>query len=122
MPRIEIPLTVIERDGTAPPAQVSSDDSDNHYVAENDGRVFLEVENEGVTSHVVEVLPSSTLTADGLTIGNLQVSIPAGATRLIGPFRMTTFKQDSDGMLHVDVSVDTDLKLRAYQLPNPGQN
>lgn len=121
MPRVEIPVTEITRAGVAPPAQTDADATNDHYIAENDGRVLIEIVSSDAGEQTVEVVPNPSLTADGLTIDNLVITIPAGATRVCGPFRTTTFKQDASGMMHLNPSVSTTLKFRAYNLPVPGQ-
>lgn len=121
MPRVVIPVTEILRAGVAPPAQVDADATNDHYIAENDGRVLVEIVSSDAGAQTVEVVANPSLSADGLTVANLSIAIPAGATRLCGPFRQQTFKQDSVGMLHLNPSVSTTLKFRAYELPAPAQ-
>lgn len=125
MPRVEIPVTEIARSGVRVDnvAQVTGDATNDHYIAENDGRVYLEIENENVGSQTVDIEanPSPGGTFDGLAIEPLTLTIPAGQTFLFGPFRPYTFQQDSDGMMHVNPSVSTDLKFRAFRLPSPTQ-
>ena len=126
MPRVVIPVTEITRDtgieyGAV--AQVTSDATNDHYIAENDGRVFIEIENENASSRTVEIVanPAPGGTFDGLTISNLVLTIPGLETWFFGPFRPYTFQQDSSGMMYLNPSASTDLKFRAYLLPVPGQ-
>lgn len=125
MPRVEIPVTDIVRSGieAGAVAAVASDATENHFVDANDGRVFLEVENQNAGAQTVEVLPNPSVggTYDGLTIEPLVLTIPAGETWLFGPFRALTFQQDATGTMHIDPSISTDLLFRAYRLPNPGE-
>lgn len=121
MPRVEIPVTEITRDGVAQPAQTTADATNDHYIAVNDGRVLVEIISTDAGAQTVEVVPNPSLTADGLTVSNLSIAVGAGATVYAGPFRFTTFKQDSSGMMYLNPSVSTTLKFRAYNLPNPAQ-
>ena len=43
-------------------------------------------------------------------------TIPAGATRILGPFAKARFDQSSAGDVHFDPSVSTTLKFRAYRV------
>lgn len=122
MARSELTVTDITREpGVEQPAQEPSDATNDHFIAENAGDVLLEIENENVASKTVEIVPNPTLSADGLPVGNLVLTIPAGETWLFGPFRQTTFKQDASGMLYINPEISTDLKFRAYRLPRPSQ-
>lgn len=121
MPRVEIPVTTIDRDGVAQPSQVTADATNDHYIAENDGRVLLEIISTDAGPQTVEIEPNPSYTADGLSVGNLSIAVAAGATVYVGPFRFTTFKQDASGMLHINPSVSTTLKFRAYELPAVSQ-
>lgn len=55
------------------------------------GRVFLRVDNTGTAAATVTVI--TPIEIDGLALEDLTVSVPAGATRLIGPLSPTTFGQ-----------------------------
>jgi hypothetical protein len=55
----------------------------------NDGKVFLQVANAGVAACVVTLVTSEEV--DGLAIANPTVSVPAGQTYLIGPFKPSLF-------------------------------
>lgn len=121
MARSVIPVTDILREGieAGAVAQVTADATNDHYIAVNDGRVFLEVASTdaGVQTVEIEPNPSPGGTFDGLTIANLVLTVPAGETWLFGPFKTYTFQQDADGMMHINPSVSTTLKFRAYALP-----
>lgn len=121
MPRVVIPVTEIIRAGVAPPAQTDADATNDHYIAENDGRVLIEIQNTAGSSGTVDIEPNPALSADGLTVAALTITIPATSTRVCGPFRQQTFKQDAVGMLHLNPSVSTTLKFRVYELPAPAQ-
>lgn len=113
--RVEIPVTEITRDGVQVPAQVTSDATNDHFIAENDGTVELEIENVGASDHTVTVKANPTLDVDGLAVGDLVLTIPYGETWKFGPFRPNSFRQDASGMMHLDPSASTDLKFRAFK-------
>ena len=119
MARVVIPVTNIDRDGVAAPSQVTADATNDHYFAGNDNRVFLEIVSTDGGAQTVEIVANPSLTADGLTVGNLSIPVAAGATVLAGPFRVGTFKQDINNTVYVNPSVSTTLKFRAYRLPAP---
>ena len=91
MARGQIPVTDIVRAGVTPAAQTDADATNDHYF----------------------------INADGLTVSALTITIPAGVTRVCGPFRVATFKQNASYHLYLDPSVSTTLKFRAYRLPEP---
>lgn len=125
MARSEIPVTEIVRAGTeaGAVAQITADATNDHFITANDGRVFLEVASTDGGAQTVDIVANPTPggTFDGLTIDPLTLSIPAGETWFFGPFRPYTFQQDSSGMMHINPSVSTTLKFRAYQLPAAAQ-
>lgn len=108
MPRTNLPLTQITRDGVAPGAEVNADTANNHQGV-NDGRVFLLVRNAGAGAQNVTLLTPGTV--EGLAIADVVVSVPAGASRYIGPFPPATFGDP----LQVDVA-SADLRLTAYRI------
>lgn len=122
MPRVQVTVTEIVRAGVAPPAQVDADATNDHYFTGNDGRVFLEIQNTDTVSRTVSVQPSPTFTADGLTVSPLVITVPNGVTRLAGPFRVSTFKQNASADVYFDPEVSTVLKFRAYRLPLPSSS
>lgn len=120
MPRVEIPVTTIERDGSTQPALTNGDATNDHYVTGGaDGLTFLEIVSSDGGAQTVEVVPNPSLTADGLTVDNLSIAVAAGATVVAGPFRTNTFKQDTANTLYVNPSVSSNLDFRAYRLVLP---
>ena len=119
MARGQIPVTDIVRAGVAPAAQTDADATNDHYFINADGRVFLEIVSSDGSQQTVAIQPAPGLTADGLTVSALTITIPAGVTRVCGPFRVATFKQNASYHLYLDPSVSTTLKFRAYRLPEP---
>lgn len=119
MARSSIPVTEIDRDGVVRPSLTNGDSSNDHYVTGGaDGRTMLEIVSTDAGSQTVEIVPSSTA-YDGLTISNLVIAVGAGETVFAGPFRTSTFKQDSDNTLYVNPSVSNTIDFRAWRLPTP---
>lgn len=119
MPRVEIPVTDISRSGVAPPALTNGDATNDHFFVNADGKVFLEIVSSDAGAQTVEIVASPDFTADGLTVGNLSIAVPAGATRFAGPFRVSTFKQNSTYHVFVNPSVSNTIDFRAWRLPAP---
>lgn len=117
MARSQIVVTDIVRAGTAPITQTTADSTNKHYFINSDGLVFLEIVSTDAGSQTVTVEASPTFTADGLTVSGLVITVAAGATALAGPFKVSTFKQNSSYDVYVDPSVSTTLKFRAWRLP-----
>jgi len=117
MARVDIPVNEIIRAGLAQPAQVTANSSLKHVISGNDGQVFVEVISTDAGGQTITVQPSPSASADGLTITPLVLTIAAGATKLFGPFRPSTFNQDATSKeLWLDPSVSTTLKFRAYRI------
>lgn len=114
MARTEIPVTTIARAGVEPVTQTDSDATNGMLVASNNGRVFVEIESADAGPQDVDFLIS--VLVDGQTVVPRTVTIPAGETRLVGPFPQSDYNQD-DRSLYIDPAVDTTLKFRAYMLP-----
>jgi len=111
--RVQIPVTSIVKTGTTPPAQTDGDSTNNHYFV-NDGTTWLEIVSSDASSQTVTVETSKTV--DGYALADQTLAVPAGATRLIGPFTTGTFNQPSTTQVFVDCPVSTTLKFRAYTI------
>lgn len=108
MARESLTTQQITRDGlaltktTPPPADGDVIDS---------GRTILVVENIGSASITVTV--QSPLTVDGLDVQEQIVSIPAGETRYMGPWRESTFGRPAGtsdaGRVYVDYDTPADV-------------
>jgi len=84
--------------------------ADGHAFDNTTQRVMLHVKNSGGGA-VVVTIDCVIATLDGLTIPNLQVTVPAGNERFIGPFPKDLYTQDdSAGATGLEnaVFVDTD--------------
>lgn len=109
MPRTPVPLTTITRAGIAPPAETNGDPA-NHHVIPNNGRVALLVRNASESN-------ARTLTLrvrgaiDGQPVTPRTVSIPAEASRYVGPFPVDQYGP----RLELDVD-NAELKLTALAL------
>ena len=121
MPRVDIPVTVIDRTTSDQPSQTSSNATDDHVVEGGaDGLTFLEIENTGGSPATVVVVRNPTLAGpDDLTISDLTITIPNGDTVVRGGFRTSSYRQNAQNDLWINPSVSTDLKIRAYRLPTP---
>ncbi|MFY1595490.1 hypothetical protein [Micromonospora sp. WMMD737] len=110
MPRVTVPVTNITRSGVAPAAEVNGDPANNHQVA-NNGNTFLLVRNANgaATARTLGVVIKGAI--DGFAPAPRTYSIPAGASRYIGPFDAVAY-----GSL-MEINVDNaELKLSAYTL------
>ncbi len=117
MPRVEIPVQTITRLSVNPGTQITADATNDHYIASNDGRIFVEiVSTAGATESVTFETPFS---LDDLALEDQVVYIGPSATLYAGPFPTSTFNQTSAGdenKLFIDPSVSTTLKFRAYRV------
>ena len=120
MPRVEITVTTIDRDGVTQPSLTNGDATNDHFITGGaDGLTILEIVSSDAGAQTVEVVPNPSLTADGLTVSNLSIAVAAGTTVLAGPFRTNTFKQDSSNTLYLNPSVSNTLDFRAYRITLP---
>lgn len=109
MARTEITVTNITTTAAAPASEVTGNNVDGHYVA-NDGRTFLVLRNaDSGGAHVVTI---KLLNVDGQAVTGKPVSVPASSTRQIrlGDPRIYGTRTN------VDVDVATHLKLTAYRI------
>jgi len=119
MPRKEIPVEEILREGLTPGAATVADPGNGHYVGGNDGTIFIEVDHFDSNlsnAATITVAANPALSADGLTISPLVLDIPPGAVSKFGPFRPNTFNQDTT---YNRVFLDPDsamMEIRAYKL------
>jgi|GEM_PF-2346727 len=113
--RDEIPVVQLDEEGVSPGLQQEGDPIVGHYIADNTGRTVLEVVNSDSSSHSVTV--ETPLVIEEVNVEEIVVSIPPGATRLLGPFTPKVYNQ-ADGSVFVDVS-DRHLLMRAYRVVAP---
>lgn len=98
-----------------PPAQIDADPTNDHYFTGNDGLVFLEVVSSDVGAQTVAIKFSPRY-GPIVDVPDQSESIPAGGTRLLGPFEPAAFDQNADGDVYFDPSIATTLKFRAYKV------
>lgn len=113
MPRVEITKTQIDRGGVAPAAEQNSDATNNHFLVD-DGRTVLLVRNNnaGVQTLTIEI-PGEV--DSGINNADREISIPAGASRYVGPFN-NRYWQPGTNQVYINPSVTTDLKFSAYTI------
>lgn len=110
MGRIDIPVTALDRDGVTPPAQVDSDATNNHSFANPASRTWLEIISTDGSDQTIdlELHPVGATDVDGATVNPRTVTIPAGATILLGPFPKSYYNQAAasaaDGLLTSDAT------------------
>lgn len=113
MARSDLTVTEITRSGVDP--SLSAANVDGHAV-ENNGRMFIDVNNGGGAPITVTV--QTPRTVDGLAVAELQVSVTNGVRRLIGPFPKATFDQPGAdaGKVYVDFSAVTSVTVGAFKV------
>ena len=114
MPRVNIPITQVDQSGTAPPAQTNADAANDHELAWNDGRLWLEVINSNAGAAASCTIQTPGVVGGTLNIDDLTVTVPQSATRIVGPLRPDLFNQ-VDGKVFIDVTT-ADLRFRAFHL------
>lgn len=122
MARVEITAVDVDRTTSDQPVQVSSDASDDMVVLGGaDGLTIIEVENTDSVDRTITVLANPALDApDDLSFGaGLDIVVPDGETVVRGVFRTSSYRQNTDNDLYIDVTHDTVLKFRAYRVELP---
>lgn len=117
MPRVQIPVQTITRLSVDPASQITADATNDHYITDNDGRIFVEIVSTAVATE--SVIFETPFALDGLDLEDQVVYVGPSATRYAGPFPISTFNQTASGdenKLFVDPSVSTTLKFRAYRV------
>lgn len=103
-----IPITTLSRDGITPPAQVS-DSQTTMTLEPRDRRTWFEVTNTAAVTRTVVI--DTPATVDGLAIADVTITLPAGATRIVGPFG-TTY----GGTVNMTVPGTNEMLFRGYYL------
>ncbi len=99
MPRVNIPVTEVIQAGVAPPAQVTGDAAEKHSLLLGGGKILLEAENTGTTvARIVTIETPGTI--DGVSIDELEISVPKEAKRYI-PIDSSVFRQ-KEGKVFID--------------------
>jgi hypothetical protein len=113
MPRVNIPVTQITKEAVAPAGFTAGDAANDHVIEGNDGLLFLEAVNTAGAPAVITIETPGNVS--GLAVADLEITVPAGATRLIGPFPPATFSQGTGSQVYVNVAANT-WNLRAYHI------
>lgn len=119
MARVVIPITEVTRQGVniTPGTGETTPDAVDGAMFTNDGRVVLSARNTGAGAHVVTIQTPAKVA--GLDVADLQVTVPAGATILIGPFPTSVFNQTAGpdvGMVYVNADgTQTEMRYRALR-------
>lgn len=113
MARIEIPVTQSKVVGVERPAQVTGNSSENHFIANNDGRIVVEVENTS-TEAAVKATFLTPAESGEVPVEDEAVSVPKEKVYVVGPFAVATFNQ-SNGQLYINPESNK-LKFRAYRV------
>lgn len=121
MARTSVPITAIVRTGVPQPTLFATGNvADGMKVAENTGRVLLEMINASNASPVNVTFDIPVQYDGDLSITDIIVALAAGQTKYAGPFKTGVFNQigSTDNALHFDVS-SSGVVFRAYSLePN----
>lgn len=83
----------------------------------NDGKVWLEVRNDDVSSKTVTIVTGAVEQGD-LAIGDRTMVVPASQVGYIGPFPQTPYNQVSGadvGKIHIDYSAVTSVTIKAFR-------
>jgi len=78
---------------------------------------YLHIKN-GSGGAIVVTIPTPGFVDTDLAIADRTISIGAGAEAKIGPFRNTTYKQDSDNTVHIDYASVTSMTIGIFKLSN----
>lgn len=83
-----------------------------------DATTFLHVKNGSGGDLTVTVAAVATVLPN-LSVGNVAVSVPAGAERMIGPFPAQFFANSADGNADITYSGVTSLTIAAVKVSQP---
>lgn len=79
-----------------------------------DERTMLHVVNGDSSSHTITIVTPGTV--NGLAIADLVVTVPNGASRMIGPFPAGTFAASADGLASITWSATTSMTWAVLRL------
>lgn len=109
MARTPIPVAGISKTGVAAPTTKAGNAADGNSAGNPDGRTIVRVHNAGVVSRTLNI--RITITVDGQPVTPRTVTVPAGQTRLAGPFDRVRYSTT----LLLDPE-HADLRLSAFRL------
>lgn len=104
-------ITVVQatRDGVAPPSEV--DGTSDMEIPSNDGNVILVARNPSGSDASISFIPAATVL--GVALATVTRTVPAGETRLLGPWPPVIYNDETDA---VAVSAATSLKLYGLRI------
>lgn len=108
----ELPIQKISQAGLNPVFSNASVGGDTFNNAS--GKVVLHVDNQGASSITVTI--DSVKPCDQGFDHDIDVTIPAGETRIIGPFSYDRFSDKATGLAKVNYSDVTSVKVAAISL------
>lgn len=107
----ELVIQQINSNGLAPNF-VAADTAGDTF--KNDGTVFLHVKNSGAAA-ITATIDSKKPCDQGFD-HNIEVQVPNGGERLIGPFSPTRFNDPATGMASVSYSAVTNVTVAVIKL------
>jgi hypothetical protein len=100
----------VDRNGLAPQYVAASGGGSDHFATT--GGVFLHLKNSAGQARVVTVTTTAMVHGD-LPLVDLQVQVPAGGQRLVGPLPGELFAKPEDGLVRVGYDNPAGLTLAA---------
>jgi hypothetical protein len=113
MARTDLSVENISRSGLNA-TQAVGDSANDHRIPNNDGEIFLRIDNGGASPSIWSAVPK--VSPDGLTVPNKSVTVPNGEARYFGPFRTDYYNQD-DGSIHIDVDQAVSVTVETLRCP-----
>jgi len=108
MPTTVLAVQPIVRAGLKP--VMTAANADGHTVVNDGKKTFIHVDNAGTEITVTLATPG---TVDGLTISDREVVVPAGESRMIGPFPTAYY----GSTLTVTFTAVTSVTCGAFKVP-----
>lgn len=123
MARTELALQSTARTGLDPAYTAAT--ADGEGIDNDSQRAFIHVKNAGGGAVVVSINTPGTV--DGLAIPSLDVTVPAGEERFIGPFPRNVYNQDDSAgdtsiaeAVFIDTDTQTGITIAAFLLGTAG--
>lgn len=120
MARTNIPTTTVDRFGVTQANRVFADITNGMYVANNDGRMWVELANVSNAGSVNVTVDVPKLFDGDLTIADIIVAVAPGGTKLMGPWKPGIFNRTAvvgatEESVYIDVG-STGVSFRGYRL------
>jgi len=114
MARVDLALTTLDDAGVTL-AQVAG--TVDGWSFTNYGKEFLVLKNTGAGAHTVTVQTPETV--DDLTVQERTISLPAGSTKVVGPFFPGTYNQSANNKVFVDIdATPAEVSAQAFRFPS----